>query len=61
MGVLDDMHMDTTFNGAPVLRATELSECVWGGVLITVLDELEAVEAQLRDRGLVEEQVWRLS
>ena len=61
VGVLDDMYMDTSFNGAPVLRAAELSGCVWDGVLITALDELEAVEAQLRDRGLVEEQIWRLA
>ena len=61
MGVLDDMYMDNSFNGTPVLRAAELSERVWDGVLITALYELEAVESQLRDRGLVEEQIWRLS
>jgi hypothetical protein len=61
VGVLDDMYMDNSFNGAPVLRAAELSACVWDGVLITTLNGLEAEEAQLRDRGLVEEQIWRLA
>ena len=61
VGVLDDMYMDTSFNGAPVLRAAELKAQAWDGVLITALDELEAVEAQLRDRGLMEEQIWRLA
>jgi hypothetical protein len=55
------MYMDNSYNGAPVLLAAELSGRVWDGVLITGLDELEVVEAQLRDRGLVKEQIWRLS
>ena len=61
MGVLDDMYMDNSFNRTPVLRAAELKAQAWDGVLITGPDELEAVEAQLRDMGLMEGQMRRLA
>lgn len=55
------MYMDNSFNRTPVLRAAELKAQAWDGVLITGPDELEAVEAQLRDMGLMEGQMRRLA
>lgn len=60
-GVLDDMYRGTDFNGTPVLRTAELPEEGWDGVLITALDGLDTVEAELRDLGVPEERIWRLS
>ena len=49
------------FNGVPMWRAEELLEGEWDGVLITALEDLDTVEAQLREIGLAEERIWRLS
>ena len=49
------------FNGVPMVRAEELPDGEWDGVLITALEDLDTVEAQLREMGLAEERIWRLS
>lgn len=48
-------------SGAPILPGEDLSSLEWDGVLITALDELVEVEAQLRDWGVPEDKIWRLS
>ena len=47
--------------GVALVQAEELDTLEWDGVLITALEELEEVEAELRDWGLPEEKIWRLS
>ena len=49
------------FSGVPVLLGEDLHAFEWHGVLITALDSLEAVEAQLRDWEVPEEKIWRLT
>ena len=61
VGVLDERYADEMFNGVPMWRAEELPEGEWDGVLITALEDLDTVEAQLREMGLSEERIWRLS
>jgi len=61
VGVLDEGYAGKVFRGVRVLRGEELSGCAWDGVLITALDDLEQVDARLREMGLSEERVWRLS
>lgn len=61
VGVLDERYADEMFNGVPMLRAEDLPEGAWDGMLITALEDLDKVEAQLREMGLAEERIWRLS
>ncbi len=49
------------FNRVPMVRAEELPEGAWDGVLITALEDLDTVEARLREMDLAEERIWRLS
>jgi len=61
VGVVDSQYAEDRFNGLPVLQSEDLEDVEWDGVLITALDGVEEVEAQLRDWGLPEERIWRLS
>ena len=47
--------------GVPLMQSEDLRVVEWDGVLITALEELDGVEAQLRDWGLPENKIWRLS
>jgi DNA-binding MarR family transcriptional regulator len=61
VGVLDREGRGSRFQGLPLIQGHDLQEMDWDGVLITALDELDEVEAQLRDLGLPEERIWRLA
>jgi hypothetical protein len=45
----------------PLLHDEDLNTIEWDGVLITALEGLDEVEAQLRDWGFPETKIWRLS
>jgi DNA-binding MarR family transcriptional regulator len=61
VGVIDRNFIQTRYNGLPGLDSEDLREIEWDGVLISALEGLEEVEAHLRDWGIAEEQIWRLS
>jgi DNA-binding MarR family transcriptional regulator len=61
VGVVNSGFEDERFDGLLVLQGEDLGELQWDGLLITALEGIEEVEAQLRDWGLPEEQIWRLS
>jgi DNA-binding MarR family transcriptional regulator len=61
VGVVDSGYDADQFDGLLVLQGEDLGGLQWDGMLITALEELEEVESQLRDWGLPEEQIWRLS
>jgi DNA-binding MarR family transcriptional regulator len=60
VGVLDREYVGARFNGLPLLQGEDMRDEEWDGVLITALEDLDEVEAQLRDWGLPEEKIWRL-
>jgi hypothetical protein len=43
------------------LQGEGLRVLEWDGVLITALEELEGVETKLRDWGVPEDKIWRLT
>jgi DNA-binding MarR family transcriptional regulator len=45
----------------PYWQEEDLNTLQWDGVLITALDELDEVEAQLREWKVPEKKIWRLS
>jgi DNA-binding MarR family transcriptional regulator len=61
VGVLDSEFVGTRFNGLPVFEREDMHDGEWDGVLITALERLDEVEAELRDWGLPEDRIWRLS
>ena len=61
VGIVDDGFGEDRFDGVSVLHGEDLGELEWDGLLITALEGLEEAEAQLRDWGLPEERIWRLS
>lgn len=61
VGVVDHGFDEDRFDGLLMLQGEDLGELEWDGLLITALEGLEEVEAQLRDWGLPEERIWRLS
>ena len=61
IGVIDSNFTDSKYNGASVVLSEDLGEMEWDGILITALEGLEDVETKLRDRGVLEERIWRLS
>ena len=61
VGVLDPAFEGEEFSGVPVVDSKQLGELEWDGMLITALDDLEAVDGDLRAIGVLEEKVWRLS
>lgn len=60
VGVLDESFEGHLFHNMPIWDEHDLREIKWDGVLITALEALEQVEAQLCDIGLPEERIWRL-
>jgi DNA-binding MarR family transcriptional regulator len=61
VGVVDNGLNENRFDGVAVLKGEELGELHWDGLLITAIEGLEEVEAQLRDWGLPEERIWQLA
>ena len=61
VGVLDLAYDGEEFSGVPVVDSGKLGQLEWDGMLITALDDLEAVDGELRAMGVQEEKVWRLS
>jgi len=61
VGVLDQGYANDKYAGLPVLQVEQLKQVAWDGLLITSLEELDEVEAQLRDWGLPDERIWRLA
>ena len=59
-GVVDDGRRGTLFHGVPVISGAELSREQVDAVLITVLDEVEDAEVQLRAAGWDAGRVWRV-
>ena len=61
VGIVDQDHPTTSFAGQPLMSIKKLESIEWDGVLITALDGLEELESSLRNQGLDEESIWRLS
>ena len=55
------MGQEADLPGIPLLQREDLPDIAWDGVMITGLESLEETEAQLRDWGLPEDKIWRLS
>ena len=60
IGVVDDGLEAGQFSGVPVVRAQDVSRREWDAILVTALDELDAVDGQIERLGLPESKVWRL-
>ena len=61
VGVIDRNSLESEFEGLPLLSPNSLNSLKWNGVLITVLDDLEATEIWLGKCGIAEAKIWRLS
>ena len=61
VGVLDSGYEDRFFEGVPLVQGEDLRVMEWDGVLISALNDLEQVEAELCDWGLPNERIWRLA
>ena len=61
IGILGDNSIGAKYEGLVIFDRDELNELAWDGLLITALEDLDRVEAQLQDWGLPEEKIWRLS
>ena len=48
VGVVDDAHSGREFHGVPGVKAHQLKDLEWDGVLITALDDFEGVEERLQ-------------
>ena len=61
IGVLDDNCVDNSYHGVAIIEAEDLLHMEWDGILITNLEGLDVIDAQLCDMGVPENRVWRLS
>jgi DNA-binding MarR family transcriptional regulator len=61
VGVIERDTVIDSFGDLPVLVSADLKEVEWDGILITALEGLEEVEAELCDWGLPEDRIWHLS
>ena len=61
IGVFDDQYGQNQFALAPILQADELRQTEWDVILITALDNLDAVETDLLNIGLPADRIWRLT
>ena len=60
VGVVDDGLEVGEFSGVPVVAPGDVSRLGWDGMLVTALDNLDAVDDQIEKLGLPESRVWRL-
>ena len=62
VGVLERAPGAAEFEGYPILDIADTESVEWDRVLITALDDLQGVEAWLRESGIIAEpRIWRLS
>ena len=61
VGIADDSLEGKAFNGVPLMSEEELKSLQVDAVLVTELDDLDATDRRLRDLGVPESKVWRLS
>ena len=61
VGVVDDAYEGREFHGMVVVKGLQLKELKWDGVLITTLNRLDEAEERLRDFGVREKVIWKLS
>jgi len=61
IGILDDKYADSSYHGVVIVEAEDLLHIEWDGILITDLEGLEIIDAQLCDMGVSEDRIWRLS
>lgn len=60
IGIVDKDLSGNSFNNLPLLQCSSLGEIEWDGLLITALDDVDEVEVELRDWGIIEDRIWRL-
>ncbi|MBI2503691.1 MAG: helix-turn-helix domain-containing protein [Candidatus Latescibacteria bacterium] len=61
VGVIDEHYQDKEFSGLPLLKAADLQQGEWDGVLITALENLDKAERYLEEAGVAATKVWKLS
>ena len=61
VGVIDRDAAANSIDDLQTRNKADLMESEWDGIMITALEELEEVETQLRNLGLPEDRIWRLS
>ena len=60
IGVIDDNYIGQEFYGGSIIRTEELFNKKWDGLLITTLEVVDETEAQLIQRGVLEDTIWKL-
>jgi DNA-binding MarR family transcriptional regulator len=60
VGVLDNEYEGEAFHNVPVFKNESLHKVMWGGLLITSIEDIEEVEAQLARLGISEKTIWTL-
>lgn len=61
VGILDERQQGQDFDGLPLLKAGDLQDREWDGVLITALENLDQAEHDLAKAGVDTAKVWKLS
>ena len=61
VAIVDDTLADAQFAGVQVIKAEQLTQLDWDGLLITSLEDLDGEDQRLRRMGLPENKIWRLS
>ena len=61
VAVVDDSFSGEAFSGICVIAEDELHSLVWDGILVTVINDLDGADVRLRELGIPESKVWRLS
>jgi len=61
VGVVDNDFSGEAFAGIRVVPEGELGVLVWDGILVTVINDLDGADVRLRELGVAESMVWRLS
>ena len=60
LAVVDEGLKGGELSGVPVVGPEDVSRLEWDAILVTALDDLDAVDDQMEKLGLPESKVWRL-